>query len=239
MFVVFGSLLTLDGLFGDGWAAVAIVAVTLLIARPVGDRGRARGTRAAVLPAGVHGVVRPKGVATMTFSLLVLGRGFPAERIFNLAALCVFASILAHGLTDTPGRRSGSLNRACCDSVQRRLLLGARERPGGLAPALLAEHEAQLRGGCRPSGVSGRKVVHGSSSSSAQRPWRAKKQSSHVIFCALLALRVAATADTLRDPFFTTPSQDGRDTSAARRASARAVAAPDPQNAGCSRASRK
>jgi hypothetical protein len=24
-------------------------------------------------------------------------------RIFNLAALCVFASILVHGLTDTPG----------------------------------------------------------------------------------------------------------------------------------------
>ena len=35
VFVVFGSLLTLDGLFGDGWAAVAIVAVTLLVARPV------------------------------------------------------------------------------------------------------------------------------------------------------------------------------------------------------------
>ena len=26
-----------------------------------------------------------------------------SERLFNLAALCVFASILAHGLTDTPG----------------------------------------------------------------------------------------------------------------------------------------
>jgi sodium/hydrogen antiporter len=46
----------------------------------------------------------PKGVATMTFSLLILADGFPgAERIFDLAALCVFASILAHGLTDTPG----------------------------------------------------------------------------------------------------------------------------------------
>ena len=34
----------------------------------------------------------PKGVATMTFSLLVLGEGFAGdERIFNLAALCVFA----------------------------------------------------------------------------------------------------------------------------------------------------
>jgi hypothetical protein len=37
----------------------------------------------------------------MTFSLLILADGFP--RIFNLAALCVFVSILAHGLTDTPG----------------------------------------------------------------------------------------------------------------------------------------
>ncbi len=35
IFVVFGSLLTVDGLFGDGWAAVALVAVTLLVARPV------------------------------------------------------------------------------------------------------------------------------------------------------------------------------------------------------------
>ena len=30
IFVVFGSLLTLDGLFADGWAAVGIVAFTLL-----------------------------------------------------------------------------------------------------------------------------------------------------------------------------------------------------------------
>jgi NhaP-type Na+/H+ or K+/H+ antiporter len=46
----------------------------------------------------------PKGVATMTFSLLVLADRIPAgERIFNLAALCVFVSIIAHGLTDTPG----------------------------------------------------------------------------------------------------------------------------------------
>src|SRR5206468_11027002 len=35
IFVVFGALLTLHGLFDDGWAAVAIVAITLLVARPV------------------------------------------------------------------------------------------------------------------------------------------------------------------------------------------------------------
>ena len=46
----------------------------------------------------------PKGVATMTFSLLVLSEGIPqGERIFNLAALVVMCSVIAHGLTDTPG----------------------------------------------------------------------------------------------------------------------------------------
>jgi len=62
------------------------------------------GTRLPVYLQAFMAWFGPKGVATMTFSLLVLGEGFPgAERIFNLAALCVFVSILAHGLTDTPG----------------------------------------------------------------------------------------------------------------------------------------
>jgi hypothetical protein len=40
----------------------------------------------------------------MTFSLLVLGDQIPGGRtIFNLAALVVFCSILAHGATDTAG----------------------------------------------------------------------------------------------------------------------------------------
>ena len=39
-----------------------------------------------------------------TSLLNALSSFIPAnERIFNIAALCVFASILAHGLTDTPG----------------------------------------------------------------------------------------------------------------------------------------
>jgi NhaP-type Na+/H+ or K+/H+ antiporter len=46
----------------------------------------------------------PKGVATMAFSLLVLSEGIPGGgRVFDIAALTVFASILLHGLTDTPG----------------------------------------------------------------------------------------------------------------------------------------
>jgi NhaP-type Na+/H+ or K+/H+ antiporter len=104
VFVVFGSLLTLDGLFGDGWAAVAIVAVTLLVARTVAIWIALAGTRLPAVLKGFMAWFGPKGVATMTFSLLVLSAGFPgAERIFNLAALCAFASVIVHGLTDTPG----------------------------------------------------------------------------------------------------------------------------------------
>ncbi len=104
VFVVFGALLTFDGLFGDGFAAVAIVGVTLLVARPVAIWLALLG---AGLPASWTLFIAwfgPKGVATMTFSLLVLADAIPAnERLFNIAALCVFVSILAHGLSDTPG----------------------------------------------------------------------------------------------------------------------------------------
>ena len=104
IFVVFGSLLTLDGLFGDGWAAVGIVAVTLLVARPVAVAIALAGTRVSRAALAFMSWFGPKGVATMTFSLLVLGSAVPdAERIFYLAALVVLCSIVAHGLTDTPG----------------------------------------------------------------------------------------------------------------------------------------
>jgi NhaP-type Na+/H+ or K+/H+ antiporter len=104
VFVVFGSLLTLDGLFGDGWAAVAIVAGTLVLARPLAVWIALAGTGLDTATKAFMAWFGPKGVATMTFSLLVLGEAIPAgERIFNVAALAVVCSIIAHGLTDTPG----------------------------------------------------------------------------------------------------------------------------------------
>jgi sodium/hydrogen antiporter len=104
IFVVFGSLLTLDGLFGDGWAAIGIVVVTLLVARPVAVAIALTGTSVSRAALAFMSWFGPKGVATMTFSLLVLGSAVPdAERIFNFAALVVLCSIVAHGLTDTPG----------------------------------------------------------------------------------------------------------------------------------------
>jgi NhaP-type Na+/H+ or K+/H+ antiporter len=104
VFVVFGALLTLGGLFEDGWAAAAIVAVTFLVARPLALWIALLGTRTERDVLGFMAWFGPKGVATMTFALLVLGDAIAEnERIFNLAALAVFVSILAHGLTDTPG----------------------------------------------------------------------------------------------------------------------------------------
>ena len=104
IFFVFGALLTLDGLFGDGWAAVAIVAATLLVARPVAVWVALAGTRLSRDVKAFMAWFGPKGVATMTFSLLVLGKHIPGnERIFNIAALAVFASIVLHGLTDRAG----------------------------------------------------------------------------------------------------------------------------------------
>jgi NhaP-type Na+/H+ or K+/H+ antiporter len=104
IFVVFGSLLTLDGLFGDGWAAVAFVAFTLLLARPIAIWISLVGEKVDTATKAFMAWFGPKGVATMTFSILILGQGIAeGERIFNLAALVVFCSIIAHGLTDTPG----------------------------------------------------------------------------------------------------------------------------------------
>ena len=106
VFVVFGSVLTLHSLFGDGWAAVGVAAFTLLAARPVAVLASVAGTRTSLAERAFMSWFGPKGVATMTFALLVLSRNVTeGSRIANLAALTVFASIIAHGVTDTPGAK--------------------------------------------------------------------------------------------------------------------------------------
>jgi NhaP-type Na+/H+ or K+/H+ antiporter len=104
VFVVFGALLTFGQLLEDGWAAVALVAFTLLAARPIAIWIALAGTGTDSATKGFMAWFGPKGVATMTFSLFVAGQAIPAgDQIFHLAALCVFVSVLAHGLSDTPG----------------------------------------------------------------------------------------------------------------------------------------
>ncbi len=106
VFTVFGSLLTLHGLFGDGWAAVAVVAVTLLLARPVAVWIALAGTRVGNAAKAFMAWFGPKGVATMAFGLLVVERNVRSGvRVFDIAALAVVTSIIAHGLTDTSGPR--------------------------------------------------------------------------------------------------------------------------------------
>jgi NhaP-type Na+/H+ or K+/H+ antiporter len=105
VFVVFGAILTFGGLFQDGWAAVAVVVFTLVVARPVAVFAALTGTRqVGTAEKAFMSWFGPKGVATMAFGLLVLGsEAADAERVFNIAALAVLVSIAAHGLTDNAG----------------------------------------------------------------------------------------------------------------------------------------
>jgi sodium/hydrogen antiporter len=104
IFFVFGSLLTLNALTREGWPALVFVAIVFLLARPLAVWVALLGTstdRATRLFMGWFG---PKGVATMTFALLVLDQNIASgPRIFDLTALVVFCSIIVHGLSDTPG----------------------------------------------------------------------------------------------------------------------------------------
>ena len=104
IFVVFGALLTLGGLFEDGVAAIAIAIFTLVVARPVAVFIALAGSETDRATRGFMAWFGPKGVSTMTFALLVLAAPVTAgTRIFHIAALTVLISIIAHGLTDTAG----------------------------------------------------------------------------------------------------------------------------------------
>jgi sodium/hydrogen antiporter len=103
--LAFGAIFTFDLLLEDGWAAVGIAAFTLLVARPVAVFAALAGSRQVGTTAKAFmSWFGPKGVATMTFALFVLGSSAPeAERIAGIAALVVFISVIVHGVTDVPG----------------------------------------------------------------------------------------------------------------------------------------
>lgn len=104
IFLVFGSLLTLHALLAEGWGAIGLVLLTLVLARPLAVCLALIGTRTDFKTRLFMGWFGPKGVATMTFSLLILDQHVKAGgEIFDLAALVVFCSVIVHGLSDTPG----------------------------------------------------------------------------------------------------------------------------------------
>ena len=79
IFVVFGALLTADGLFGDGWAAVALVLFVLLVARPVAI-WIALAARRSTPRQGLHGLVRPQGRGDDDVLAVRARRGRPRRR---------------------------------------------------------------------------------------------------------------------------------------------------------------
>jgi NhaP-type Na+/H+ or K+/H+ antiporter len=101
IFLVFGSLLTLHAFTREGWAAIALVAAVFLLARPLAVWIALLGTRTDAATRLFMGWFGPKGVASMTFALIVLDRQIAnGGRIFDLAALVVFCSIVLHGITE-------------------------------------------------------------------------------------------------------------------------------------------
>jgi NhaP-type Na+/H+ or K+/H+ antiporter len=105
-FFVFGALIVATGFHHSVPPLVLFVVFALLVARPL----------AVMLSFVKTGIPRPqklfmawfgpKGVASMLFALFVLkskvGNG---ELIFDVAAIAIIVSIVAHGLTDTLGAR--------------------------------------------------------------------------------------------------------------------------------------
>ena len=105
-FFVFGGLIVATGFDRAIPDLVVFVAFALLVARPAAvllSFFRTRLPRPQRLFVAWFG---PKGVASMLFALFVLkSQVGNAELIFDIAAITVIASILAHGLTDTVGPR--------------------------------------------------------------------------------------------------------------------------------------
>ena len=103
VFVVFGATVTISAIFDWGWAAWAVLFVTFFVARPVGIGLSLMGTDLSLQAKAFIAWFGPKGVATMSFSLYVLGHLANSGEVVDIASLCVLFSIIAHGLTDVPG----------------------------------------------------------------------------------------------------------------------------------------
>jgi NhaP-type Na+/H+ or K+/H+ antiporter len=105
-FFVFGALIVATGFHHSVPPLVLFVVFALTIARPFAvllsflRTGLPRAQKRFMAWFG------PKGVASMLFALFVLkSRVGNGELIFDIAAIVIIASIVAHGLTDTLGSR--------------------------------------------------------------------------------------------------------------------------------------
>jgi NhaP-type Na+/H+ or K+/H+ antiporter len=103
-FFVFGALIVATGYDGEVWRLAVFIALALLVARPAAIlvsfvRSRLPGPQKMFIA-----WFGPKGVASMLFALFVLKSDVGASSaIFDIAAIVILCSIVAHGLTDTVG----------------------------------------------------------------------------------------------------------------------------------------
>jgi NhaP-type Na+/H+ or K+/H+ antiporter len=99
--MVFGPLISPGGLGRVSLGDAAFVVLTLVLARPVGLGLALIGSHVTGKELAAALWFGPKGFASVVFGLLVLHSGLPsAPRLFQLVALVVAASILAHSSSD-------------------------------------------------------------------------------------------------------------------------------------------
>jgi sodium/hydrogen antiporter len=103
-FTVFGALIVATGWNGSTVALVLFIAFALFVARPVAVLVSFLPVREPFTHKLFMAWFGPKGVASMLFALFVLS-SVDRHRtlVFDVASFTVFASIVAHGLTDTVG----------------------------------------------------------------------------------------------------------------------------------------
>ena len=105
-FFVFGGLIYATGFHHSVPPLVLFVLFALLIARPVAVALSLLRTRVARSERLFMAWFGPKGVASMLFALFVFKSDAGSrDLIFDVAAIVIIASIIAHGLTDTLGAR--------------------------------------------------------------------------------------------------------------------------------------
>jgi NhaP-type Na+/H+ or K+/H+ antiporter len=105
-FFIFGALIVATGFDHDIPPLVLFVVFALIVARPLAVLLSFVRTGIPLAQKRFMAWFGPKGVASMLFALFVLkSDAGEAELVFDIAAITIIASIVAHGLTDTVGAR--------------------------------------------------------------------------------------------------------------------------------------
>ncbi len=111
--LVFGALITPTLLSSIGWGGWVVAVLSLVLVRPLslilslsGGSGLERKELYAAAWFG------PKGFASVVYGLLVLHSGIPqAQQVYELVAVCIGLSIVAHSSTDVPVARLFDVER--------------------------------------------------------------------------------------------------------------------------------